>query len=151
MEALTKLLQAVTAIDKNKIINTSIRKNKDEVIILNTESQLFFKGIDSTGTKLESIGGGYSAFTKNIKSIKGQPTNRVTLKDTGEFYDTFTVSAKDKDDSFTINANTIKDEDDLTDRWGEDIIGLTDESIEELNEIIKPDIIDVFKEEIRAI
>jgi len=49
-------------------------------------------GQDALGQKIVTIGGSpYRARTIKIKKRKGQPTSRVTLKDTGEFYDTFKV------------------------------------------------------------
>jgi hypothetical protein len=102
---------------------------KDEIIRLNTEEQLFRRGIDSEGKSL----GTYSPFTVEIKKKKGQPTNRITLKDTGEFYDSFRVTANRV--SITIDADPIKDDNNLFDDFGEEILGLTDESREKLKEM----------------
>lgn len=99
------------------------------IIGLNTKGQLE-KGINSKGESLASVGGGYSPITIDIKRAKGQPVDRVTLKDTGDFYDTFNVQVREGE--IVITANTIKDDDDLIDRWGSDIIGLTDENLDKL-------------------
>lgn len=101
---------------------------QDLVIELNTRDQLFDKGEDSTGRTLESIGGSYSPFTVKIKQAKGQPTNRVTLFDTGEFYASFVV--KPFKGGFIIDADPNKDETDLFDEWGEEIVGLNDENLQ---------------------
>lgn len=105
---------------------------KELVIKLNTEglptSQLFEKGEDSTGISLESIGGEYAPFTIEEKKRKGQPTNRVTLKDTGDFYMTFNVIPFKG--GFIIDANTIKDGENLEDDWGRNIIGLQPENLQ---------------------
>lgn len=112
------------------------------IIDLNTKSQLYQQGIDSKGIKLSeySRNNGYSNRTKEIKQAKGQPTNRITLNDTGEFYRSFRV--KLFSDELMIFANPLKDDDNLFDEWGTDIVGLTEESIVTLAEyakiIIKP-------------
>lgn len=93
-----------------------------EVIRINTQLQLFRKGEDSKGTKLSSIGGGYSPVTIEIKRSKGQPIDRVTLKDTGDFYQSFQVVPYMG--GFRIEADVIKDDTNLEKEWGEDIIGI---------------------------
>lgn len=105
------------------------RSFTDYIIELNTQSQLFDKGIDSTGRSLEDIGDGYSPYTIEIKKSKGQPTDRVTLKDTGDFYQSFRVYLDSRSD-LVITADTIKDTTDLLREWGKDIIGLTQDSLE---------------------
>lgn len=118
---------------------------KDLVIKLNTEDQLFRKGIDSEGDKLRSIfarfGRYYADRTILIKEGKGQPTDRVTLKDTGDFYRSFDLILTN-DNDLEITANTLKEDNDLAEVWGADIIGLTDENlkivIEKAREIIIP-------------
>lgn len=100
------------------------------VIELNTKNQLFEDGIDSTGKSLESIGGGYTDATIAIKRTEGLPFEWVTLKDTGDFYESFEV--RPQSDGILISANTLKGGKDLQIRWGTNIIGLTDESKEVL-------------------
>jgi hypothetical protein len=112
---------------------------KDLVIELNTQKQLFDKGQDSTGKSL----GEYRPFTVREKRRKGQPTDRVTLKDTGDFYESFNVQPFFG--GFIIDADAEKDDKDLRDVYGEDIIGLNDENLQ----IIIDYYLDAFKEEIR--
>lgn len=112
---------------------------KDLVIELNTKNQLF-EGIDANGVTLSSIGGGYAPVTIAIKRTNNQPFNRVTLKDTGDFYKSFEV--RYEMGGIVIDADTIKDGDDLRDRWGDDILGLTHESIETLIFFLKPLIVE---------
>lgn len=147
MDALTNLLKAVIATDKNKVINTSIRKNKSEITDLNTQGQLI-KGLDSEGDTFglyRSVG--YSLFKDQLAGRQAS-FGVVDLRLTGDFYKTFFVTAKDNDDFFIIDANTIKDETDLAKKYGEDIIGLTDESKDKLLELLIPDVIDVYKKQI---
>jgi hypothetical protein len=95
---------------------------------LNTKVQLFDKGEDSEGKKLASIGGSYAPSTIKIKRIKRQPTNRVTLKDTGDFYKTFDVDV-DSNANFSITSDTIKNTEDLRERYGNNITGLQDKNV----------------------
>lgn len=148
MDILKQVANNVIDLDINRIVIgiLSIKSVQDFIIKLNTQSQLFEKGEDSLGVKLEDIGGGYSIFTIEEKKKKGQPTDRVTLFDEGDFYDSFSV--KLGPDLFEIEADTIKEGDDLQDRWGDDILGLSDESKDVLFKIIKDEIIQVTREKI---
>jgi len=85
---------------------------------------------------LIAIGGEYAPFTKDIKVHEGLPIDRVTLYQSGEFYQTFKF--KQLKTGFKLSANTIKidpnngEVTDLIDRWGDNIIGLTNESLSKL-------------------
>jgi len=122
------------------------------VITLNTEglptSQLFELGEDATGRTLESIGGEYSPFTIEEKKKKGQPTDRVTLKDTGEFYESFIVIPFKG--GFRIEADTIKDGQDLQNSWGKEIVGLSPENIQIVKDFYINAIIQKVKKNIAA-
>lgn len=102
--------------------------------------QLFIEGVDSQGVELESIGGDYAPVTKDLKRFEGLPFDRITLYQDGDFYRSFEFIQKG--DSFELEADTMKDGEDLQDRWGKDIIGLTDESINKLAEEVLPEIIE---------
>ncbi len=127
------ILNGIISLDIDLVAQEIARTNdfKKLVITLNTEgqptSQLFSLGEDATGRNLKSIGGDYSPFTKIEKARKGQPTDRVTLKDEGDFYRSFNVIPFKG--GFTIEADTFKDGQDLQDRWGDNILGLNDENI----------------------
>lgn len=105
----------------------------DYIIHLNTIEQLFRKGEDNDGNAL----GEYSEKTKNIKYDKGQPYDRVTLRDTGDFYASFKILWGGSDGSLIISSNPFKDGDDLRMRWG-DIIGLQEESMNKLIVMARP-------------
>lgn len=97
------------------------------IIDLNTEgkptSQLFEKGEDSKGVSL----GVYSPFTQAIKVEKGQRIDHITLKDTGDFYETWVVIPFLQ--GFRMKANPIKEDSNLFDDFGEDIVGLNEENL----------------------
>lgn len=104
------------------------------VLYENTQKQLYNKGIDSLGKKLRSdyavFGNVYSNRTIFLKKEKGQPTDRVTLKDEGKFYDSFILELKGN--SLYIDADTLKEDNDLMEVWGQDILGLTQDSLQEV-------------------
>ena len=137
-ESLRKVVDNTKRLDINKLVITELStpESKKLIIRLNTQEQLFESGEDSRGIKLETIDStgrqGYTSRTIQIKRVKGQPTDRVTLKDTGDFYDSFRVISRPNE--IEIVANTFKDGENLEDRWGNFIIGLQEGS---LNEVIK--------------
>lgn len=138
MKDFERLLNNVNNLDLNDIFLAMWKRNdvQDYIIELNTEgektSQLFELGVDSLGIGL----GGYSDFTKNIKSNKGQRIDHITLKDTGEFYKSFKVTPSKK--GFVINANPFKDDSNLFDDFGVEIVGLTKGNVKLLLDFIEP-------------
>lgn len=148
MQALERLLKNTIALDADDLMFDILKQENDVIdliVSLNTDSQLF-EGFDSNGKSLVSIGGSYSPITLQIKRKKNQPTNRVTLKDTGDFYNSFEVIVKK--DGFVIEADAVKDNTDLQDRWGDDIIGLSEMSKEELVFFLTPLLIEYVKDAI---
>jgi hypothetical protein len=114
-----------------------------EIIRLNTIEQLYNEGIDALGQSL----GNYS---KTSVEVFGKRAGHITLKDTSEFYNSFVVLVKK--DSYTIRANTFKQGNkgtiNLTDRFGEEIIGLTEENQDLINEMILINIIKYVKKQL---
>lgn len=114
-------------------------ETKKLIIDLNTQEQLF-EGINSEGQDLESIGGEYRPYTIEIKRQQGLPTDRVTLFQSGSFYDSFEIDVFKG--GFNIVADTDKEDGDLQFRWGSEILGLTEDSKKDLvnyyrNEILR--------------
>ena len=101
------------------------------IVSLNTQDQLFEKGIRSDNTQI----GEYSPFTISIKQAKGQRYDHITLKDTGDFYDSFTAFV-DSSGDIEIETDPIKIDaftglqTDLTIKYGKDIVGLTQDNLE---------------------
>lgn len=100
------------------------------------------QSIDSRGIKLsyEDFDGnertGYSYLTEKIskgKKKRGQP---FTLYDTGDFYNS--IKAMPELGGLEIIADPNKEDDNLFDKFGKDIIGLTYENLQKLQEFVKP-------------
>jgi hypothetical protein len=100
----------------------------------NTQQQLFDKGQDSKGLRLKPYARGatsqkpYASSTISIKIRKGQPTDRITLKDTGAFYNDVNVIAEP--DKLIIEAS-IEYAKYLVARYGEDILGVQNQNLQD--------------------
>lgn len=97
--------------------------------------QLYKEGVDETG----SIIGLYSRYTELINPEKQEGTP-YTLYDTGEFYESMIITVTENE--FIIDADPIKTDEngnvtDLFKEYGEEIIGLTDETKAKLIEELK--------------
>ncbi len=133
LEPINQLYKRIERIRDNDIWFFSVDDDvREEIIRLNTIEQLYEQGIDSLGRQL----GDYSPFTVQIKQMKGQRFDHITLNDTGAFYDSWVVTVAT--DSIDIDA----DDTSLYDRplfavWGEDVAGLTDENLQYIIDMIK--------------
>ena len=124
---LLKLQKKIEFLKKEQVMKYLFGKKEfvNLIISLNTKEQLYSQGIDSKGKTL----GEYSTYTKAIKQKKGQITDHITLKDTGEFYNSFKVKFNSSDSSLQITANPIKEDTNLFKEFGIDIVGLTEDSM----------------------
>lgn len=92
--------------------------NIKELIIELQQERLYERGTDSEGRSL----GDYSPYTVEIKREKGQRFDHITLRDTGEFYESFTVTVVK--DGVVLDANPNKGSTNLFSEYGIDILGL---------------------------
>jgi len=100
-------------------IESIVYQNKEQIIDLNRENQLFDMGIDSNGKNLLE----YSQATISIKIQKKQPIDRTTLFDTGEFYKGFFI--KFNPSNYTLEIwSSDKKTTKLIEKYGKDIFGL---------------------------
>ena len=126
---LDKEIQQLRKIQKslNKEAAKIAVKYKTEILDYIREKQLFEKGIDGKGNKLLE----YKPFTVAIKRQKGQPTNRTTLEDTGNFYRGFDLIFTDQDAIGVFSRDKKTPE--LIEKYGEDLFTFTSENIKEIN------------------
>lgn len=123
--------------------NKVVTDNKVKILDLNRNVQMYEEGTNSLGVSIMDYRP-YHPLTIQIKSEKGQPTDRVTLRDTGDFQQSFTLTADNQ--GFTIDADDWK-RDELVEKYGEDIFGLTEENkIKVASEILLPELINKVKE-----
>lgn len=112
-----------------------ILDNESIIVEMITQQQLYEQGIEGRGIEISSYAP-YAESTIRKKIKKGQPTNRVTLKDTGDFYKSLRIEFDDK--GFYIVSNDFKSPY-LLKKYGPTIFRLTDENLKTLiHKYIKP-------------
>lgn len=104
----------------DSIVKGLVMLSQDYAKDLNRSQLIDGQNID--GSEIEPA---YSRITVSYKKAKNQLFDRVTLKDTGAFHKSFTVTAKT--DSFVINATDSK-KNKLQKKYGEKILGLSEEN-----------------------
>ena len=128
----------------NKSIQNSISTNKAVLIEQQTGGQ-FDKGQDSQGIQFVPK---YAFSTKVAKRRKGQPTDRVTLKDTGKLYNNIEIQAQTTQAIITANVEYFKY---LVAHYDKNtILGIQTEAMKDfLNKFTLPEIEKNFKTIIR--
>lgn len=112
------------------LLEAIIRDNEDVIVSAIADNQLYHRGINGRGEKIMSYAP-YAASTIKKKKKKGQPTTRVTLRDTGAFHEAMHI-VYDKD-GFYITSSDKKTEW-LVPKYREEIFRLTDDNF---NRILK--------------
>lgn len=124
-------------------IQRIITDNEAYIVDLNAQDQLYEEGVNRLGVSIMDYAP-YRPLTIAIKEQKGQPTNRVTLRDTGDFESSFYLEVSDK--QFEVKASDWKTEA-LIKKYGRQILGLTDENISSLIwDYIYPDLMEKARE-----
>lgn len=118
MTRLEEALLRFVEIDYTEMLFSITEEEETQEFIINTiQDQLYNTGADGKGKSL----GDYSFSTIRLKKKKGDPFDRVTLFDTGEFYDSFFI--KPTKEGFIINADGLKEGGtNLLVKYGEDIL-----------------------------
>ena len=114
-------------------------RNKREIIDLIREDQLRSKGIDGDGDVI----GFYSFATQIASGGKKQQGDHFTLNDTGDFYRSMFIRVLSE--SFTVNADGQKEDDNLFEKYGDGIIKFTDENLDKIKGIIRRSYINYVK------
>lgn len=125
--------------DAERHVIGEARKYEAEILDWNTEEQLFQQGQDATGQAIQPP---YRPFTVQVKRQKGQPTDRVTLRDTGDFHRSFRVDWRETE--FQIEATDAKTYK-LTQAYGPEIFGLDDAGRQELIDLIRDPLLENLK------
>lgn len=142
MELLIKQLEVLQKFDINKIISDILQDSTFQKWILDLVrwEQLYNKGIRGDGLSL----GDYAPLSLQLK--KDRQLDHITLRETGEFYNTFAIKINASD--FIIDADSTGKEDyqgrnlfDRYDTMNGDLLGLTEENMEILQEKLTPLII----------
>lgn len=130
-------------LDTGEIAKKIVRDNDNILIDMNAQDQLYTKGVNRLGVRIDEYQP-YRPLTIKVKIEKRQPYDRVTLKDTGEFYDSFYVETAE--DRFYIKASDEKTNW-LIKKYGAEIFGLTNDSLAEfINDYVKDEAYNRVKE-----
>lgn len=141
MEAITNLINRLTDYrdNINNYMEDITRSIEDEIKELNVHQQ-YDLGQDRYGNEIRPE---YAESTIRYKRRKGQPTDRVTLQDTGQYHDTFKI--RYEDEGFELYANDWK-AGFLDKKYGKEIYGLQDEAARELaDQVYQPRMIQKLK------
>jgi len=136
IEALRKFRE-----ETDSILLENVKQFEAEVIDYVTEEQLL-EGERADGTEIEPA---YTPFTVEIKQAKGQPFDRVTLRDTGRFHDSISIEYLPA--SFAIVSDDSKARS-LERKYGTNILGLNEEGVQDLIDLIRAPFIDEFRKSI---
>jgi len=140
MEAIREQINRIRNLKINNILYDILSDKRIQkfIIELNTKEQLFNEGVNSNNV----IIGRYtpSTYEDKIRKFDASFPRHYTLLDTGEFYESFEIIVQKE--AFIITADGQKEDDNLFEKYGDDIVGLTEESMTKLIEKLKPLIID---------
>ena len=141
MEAIEALIASLKEYNANitQYMEDITMSIEDEIKDINVHQQ-YDLGQDRNG---ERITPEYTPYTVSIKTWKRQPTDRVTLRDTGQFHSSFKI--RYEADGFELYANDWKAES-LEEKYGRYIYGLQDDAAKELaDQVYQPRMIQKLK------
>ena len=123
-EALRRHEEAMNGLDNaiSDILNTV----EDDIVEMQQERLM--KGLFVSEAEIYPF---YTPFTVQVKKEKGQPHDKVTLKDTGAFHDA--IFAAQFGDKIVIDSDDEKSGE-LKEKYSENIFGLTQENKEILQQ-----------------
>jgi hypothetical protein len=136
MKRLYALLEAARQLEDelDELVLDAVVTKEPEILSLNTDQQLYNKGVDRNNIKIAPP---YTAAWVKHKKKKGDPHDRVTLRDTGEFHDSFFIS--------TVKGGFFIDSTDEKAGWLNnryfDIFGLTPQNVLRVCDEIRPPLI----------
>lgn len=107
------------------LLEDIVRDKEDVIVSAIADDQLYRRGINGKGEKIMGYMP-YTATTVRIKKKKGQPTTRVTLRDTGDFHNSMFVVFDAE--GFYVTANDDKTPE-LIEKYGDEIFRLTDKNL----------------------
>lgn len=107
------------------LLEDIVRDKEDVIVSAIADNQLYGRGITGSGQKIMDYAP-YAPRTIRAKKKKGQPTTRVTLRDTGEFHRSMFLVVDSE--GFYITSDDSKTKF-LTDKYGDKIFRLTDKNL----------------------
>ena len=128
------------------LLEDIIRDKEDVIVSAIANDQLYRRGVNGKDEKIMDYMP-YMPKTIKIKKKKGQPTTRVTLRDTGAFHESMFVVFDSE--GFYITASDFKTPY-LVEKYGEEIFRLTDKNFTRiLRSHIKKELVKRLKQAIK--
>lgn len=116
-------------------LKNEILRCEDVIVEMITQEQLYNSGINGRGVEIASYAP-YASRTIKKKLRKGQPTNRVTLKDTGSLYHSLHIEFDDEGFYVTSSQDKVKY---LMEHYGTAIFRLSNQNLKVLlNDYVRP-------------
>ena len=130
-----KVIEGVQAAQQqtDEVIIEQVRQ--DEQFVVKLQADQMFDGQRGDGQQIRP---GYAQTTVRIKRRRNQPTDRVTLRDTGDFHDSIVIDYGR--DEFRFDATDEK-RPYLARKYGEAIFGLNDSNLDTLIQRVREPII----------
>lgn len=122
MTTVQDVLDRVTAFDLE--FETEEAMNDTAAEFVKKQREQLFSGINEKGEKIQPA---YSPKTVAIKKKKGQPFDRVTTRDTGEFHRDIFLDVRDNE--FIVDSADSKSEA-LQKKYGGELMGLSEDNQE---------------------
>lgn len=123
-------------------LKEEIMRNEEVIVRMIADEQLYEHGIEGRGIEIRSYAP-YSSRTIKNKIKKGQPYDRVTLRDTGKFHASLKVVFDDN--GFYVVSTDDKAEE-ILEKYGRTIFRLSNKNLSVLlNDYIRPSLKEKFK------
>ena len=137
--------------DIYSLIDAIMAQEGVEQGVITLQHEQLQAGKDAEGQTLETLaspqGKVYSLYTIQIKEAKGQLTEKVTLYDTGDFYNSMRLVITEQ--SYVITAEFRKEDGNIKENFSNEyeILGLQEENLELLRwRIIYPNLANMLRE-----
>lgn len=138
-----RVADLLAALESGEYMMRIITEYEAEICDMNAVEQMYEQGVNAAGERIMEYAP-YSPITIEYKRAKGQPVNRVTLRDTGDFHASFYLTVEA--DKFRIYAGDEKTAR-LVQKYGAGIFGLTPQNIGVmLSEYVYPGLLEYAKE-----
>ena len=118
MATISQLMRRIDNLDINKVAADSMRETKTAFV--EWQQEQLDQGKRKSGADIKPF---YKPATIRIKKKKGQPYDRVTLKDTGFFYSSVYLVVKESQKAFAAVSSDVKSTW-LLSKYGDNILGL---------------------------
>lgn len=119
----------------NPIVQDTFEEYKSLIISFNADSQMFEKGQDAKGSLIRPA---YKPMTIKMKKKKGQPYDRVTLRDTGKFHRELEVIPHA---TYVEIKSSVEYSKYLIKKYGENILGIQEELLRDfVTKYVRPNL-----------